>query len=58
MEMVLGMFFLILTNAVFQFNTEKLTRRTYIAAKALLITSLVELIDKMEFANVALDRNS
>ncbi len=57
MEVVLEMPFLALSNVDFQFNAEKLTWRTYTAAKALPITSRVKLIDKREFARAALDEN-
>ncbi len=58
MEVVLGMPFLALSNANFQFSAEKLIWRTYTAAEALPTTSRVELIDKREFARAALDQNS
>ncbi len=58
MEVVLGIPFLALSNADFQFSAEKLTWRTYTAAKALPTTSRVELIDKREFARAALDKKS
>ncbi len=57
-EVVLKMPFLALSNADFQFGTEKLTWRSYTTVEALPITSQVELSDKMEFAKVALDDNS
>ncbi len=56
--MVLGISFLAFTNTNFQFGIEELTWRTYIIAEALPITSWVKLIDKMEFAKAALDKNS
>ncbi len=58
MEVVLGMLFLALSNADFQFGVEKLIWRSYTIAEALPTTSQVKLIDKREFANVALDKNS
>ncbi len=54
----LGMPILALSNADFQFGAKKLTWRSYTAAEALSTTSRVELIDKTEFAKVALDENS
>ncbi len=50
--------FLALSNTDFQFGIEKLNWRSYTATEVLSITSRVELIDKREFANVALDGNS
>ncbi len=58
MEVVLGLPFLALSNADFQFGAEKLTWRSYTTAEALPTTSRVELIDKREFAKAALDENS
>ncbi len=58
MEVVLEMLFLALSNADSQFGAEKLTWRSYTTAKALPTTSRVELINKREFAKVALDENS
>ncbi len=58
MELVLGMPFLALNNADFQFGAEEFTWRSYIAAEALPTTSRVELIDKRKFAKAALDENS
>ncbi len=52
------MSFLALSNADFQFSIKKLTWRSYTTAEAVLTTSRVELIDKREFAKVALDENS
>ncbi len=57
MKMVLGMPFLALNNANFQFDAEKLTWRSYTTAEALSTTSQVKLIDKREFAKAALDEN-
>ncbi len=58
MKMVLGMLFLVLSNADFQFGAEKLTWRSYTATETLSTTSWVELIDKKEFAKAVLDVNS
>lgn len=55
--MVLVMSFLSLSNTEVQFDAEKLTWRTYTIAEALSTTSQVELIDKKEFAKIALDVN-
>ncbi len=57
-EVVLGMPFLALNNADFQFGAKELTWRSYTIAEALPTTSQVELIDKREFAKAALDGNS
>ncbi len=57
LEVVLGIPFLTLSNANFQFGAEELTWKTYTVAEALPTTSWVELIDKREFAKVALDEN-
>lgn len=51
------MFLLALNNANFQFDTKKLTWRFYSIAKALRTTSQVKLINKSEFAKVALNKN-
>ncbi len=58
MKVVLRMPFLALSNADFQFDVEKLTWRSYTIAEAFTTTSRVRLIDKREFAKVALDENS
>ncbi len=58
MEVVLGMFFLSLSNADFQFGAGELTWRSYIVAETLSQASRVELIDKPEFAKAALGENS
>ncbi len=59
MKVVLEMPFLSFNNANVKFaELEKLTWRSYIVAEALSITSQVKLIDKREFAKVALDENS
>lgn len=57
MEVVLGLPFLALSKADIQFDTGSPTWRTYIAAEALPIARQVELIDKREFAEAALDKN-
>ena len=56
-EVVLGMPFLTLSNVNVQFVEKKLTWRFYTTAKALPTSKWVELIDKKEFAKVALDEN-
>ncbi len=58
MEVVLGMLFLSLSNADFQFGAGELTWRSYTIAEALPIAKRVELIDKYEFAKAALGENS
>ncbi len=59
LEVVLRMSFLSLGNADVEFaELEKLTWRTYTAAEALPPIHQVELIDKEEFAKVAIDENS
>ena len=58
MEGVLGMLFLILSNANVQFVKKELTWRSYNTTEALLTTKRVELIDRKEFAKVVLDENS
>ena len=57
-EVVLGMPFLILSNTNVQFVEKELTWRSYTTAKALPTTMRVELMNKKEFAKVALDKNS
>ena len=57
-EVVLGMLFLTLSNANIRFVEKELIWRFYTTAKALPTTKRVELINKKEFAKVALDRNS
>lgn len=51
------MLFLVLSNVNFEFYIEKLTQGSYIAIKALFITSQVEFIHKKEFAKTMLDEN-
>ena len=58
MEVVLGMRFLTLNNADIQFVEKELTWRIYTTAKALPTTKRFELINKKEFAKVALDEKS
>ncbi len=58
MEVVLGMSFLVFSNANFWFGTKEFTWRSYTAAEVLPTTSRVKLIDKREFAKAALDENS
>ena len=57
-KVVLGMFFLALSNADILFDTESFTWRSYSAAEALPTTMRVELIDKHKFAEVASNENS
>ena len=54
-EVVLGMLFLTLCNANIRFTERELVWRTYSAAEALPTTQRVEIIDKKEFAAVALN---
>lgn len=59
MEIILGMFFLALSNTDIEFTErEKSTWRYYTVTKALLTTSHIELIDKREFSKAALDKNT
>ncbi len=59
MEVVLGMPFLFLNNTNDEFaELEKLTWRSYMAAKTLPTTNRVEFIGKREFAKATLDENS
>ena len=57
MEVILGMLFLSFSNADIQFTEKKLIWRSYTAKEAPLIIQRIELIDKKEFAKVALDEN-
>lgn len=57
MEVILGMPFLSLSNADFEFGAGELAWRIYTAAEALITARRVELIDKHEFAKAALDEN-
>lgn len=56
MKVVLGMFFLALSNVDVKFDTRKWSLRKYIIAEAMPITKQVELIDKHEFVEVAFDK--
>ena len=57
MEVVLGMFFLILKNADIQFAEKELTWRVYTMKKALPTTCRVKLINQKKFAKAVLNRN-
>lgn len=57
MDIVLGLPFLTLNNANIQFMEKELIWSSYIISKALLITKLVELINKKKFAKIAWDEN-
>ena len=57
MEVVLGIFFLTLSNADIQYIEKKLTWKFYTIAKVLPTTKQVELIDKKKFAKVVLNKN-
>ncbi len=54
-NIVLGMFFLTMSNADIDFQSRNLQWRSYITRDTLLTTSRVELIKKKEFAVAALD---
>ena len=56
-KVVLGIPFLSLSNAGFQFVARELTWRSYTATEALSTTRGVELIDEKKFAKAALDGN-
>ena len=56
MEMVLKMLFFTLNNADIQLLEKKLIWRSYTAAKVLLTTKQIKLIDKKESAKSALDK--
>ncbi len=56
--MVLEISFLDLSNTIFQFSTEKFILRSYTVAETLSTINRIEIIDKKEFARVALDENS
>lgn len=58
MKVILEMLFLALSNAYVQFDIKKFSWRFYIIAEALSTTSGIELINKREFAKVALNKNS
>ena len=57
-EVVLGMLFLTFSNADIRFAERELVWRTYSAAEALPTTQKVEIIDKKEFAVVALNEKN
>ena len=57
MEVILGMFFLIFSNADVQFAEKQLTWRTYTNKEALSTTCWVGLISWKKFAKVALNNN-
>ena len=57
-EVILGMFFLKLSNINILFGEKTLIWRTYITNKALLITKQVQIIDKKNIIIVALDVNN
>lgn len=57
-EMVPRMLFLVFSNVNIQFDVEKLTWRSYAVAEVLSTISQVEIINKKEFAQAALDKNS
>ena len=56
-EMILGMSFLILSNANVLFSEWELTWKSYTAIETLLTTKRVEIINKKVFAKTALDEN-
>lgn len=58
MEIVLGMLFLLLSNADIKFDTEKLSWRTSIIAEAMLMRKKVELMNKFEFIKPALNKDA
>lgn len=58
-KVILRMLFLSFNNIDVKFTKlKKFTQRSYIVAKALSTTSQIKLINKKEFANIALDENS
>lgn len=57
MEVVLDMFFLILSNANIQFAKKKFTWRFYTIAKVLSTIKRIKLIKKKKFAKATLDEN-
>ena len=57
MEVILGMPFLSLSNADFQFSTREFNWRSYTTAEALPIAPQVELIDKHKFVKTALNKS-
>lgn len=56
-KIVLRISFLFFSNAYLEFGVKKVTWRSYITAKTLVIAEKVELINNYEFIKVALDRN-
>ena len=58
LEVVLGMLFLTFSKANIRFAEQKLVWKTYIAAEALPTNRRVEIIDKREFAVVALNADN
>ena len=56
--MVLSILFLTFSNTNVQFVKKELTWKFYITIKVLLTTKQLELINKKEFAKMALDENS
>ena len=56
-EMVLGMFYLTLSNANIHFADKDLTWKFYTTVETLFIIKWVELIDKKKFAKIVLDEN-
>ena len=55
-KVVLGMFFLALSNISIKFAAQKLTQRSYTTAKALPMIKQVEFINKKEFTKAAQDK--
>lgn len=58
MEVVLEMAFLFFNNVNLQFSTRELTWKPYTTAETMPIAYQVELIHKLKFAKVALDKAS
>ena len=58
MELILGILFPTFSNANLQFVEKELKKRNYTTAEILPITKRVELINKKEFAAVALEENA
>lgn len=57
MEVVLGIFFVFLSNADIDFEIKGLTWRSFITAETLPNKSRIQLIDKHKFAKVISDKN-
>lgn len=55
---ILGILFLVFSNINIQFAKKEFIWKSYIFAKALLITKKMELIDKKQFAKTELDEDS